>query len=152
MSHSINILFGFLGGTILSVEGGYKVLPHPLPERVFHRLADAKWFLALRWCEQFSTPAGILTNVGQISFHNESALTLGADGFIPPDHRSTIFKLCLPLKPLEKAFYGIPVTDGVFCRSMEIQGVEIDPRYGKVALVRECRPKQSFVSPTTLSV
>ncbi|WP_299487958.1 hypothetical protein [Acaryochloris sp. IP29b_bin.137] len=151
MPHSINTLFGFLGGTILSVEGGYKVLPQTPSERIFGRLADAKWFLALQWCEQFSTPAGILTNVGQIPFHNEPALTLGDDEFIPPEHRPTIFKRCLPLKPLEKAFYGIPVADGVFCRSIEIQGVEIDPRYGKVALVHECLPNQSIVSPSALS-
>ncbi len=149
MANSINVLFGFLGGTILAVKDGYKVLPQTPSERTFCRLADAKWFLALRWCEQFSTPAGILTNVGQLPFHNEPALTMGADIFIPPEHRPSVFKLCLPLKPLEKAFYGIPVTDGVFCRSMEIQGIEIDPRYGKVALVRECLPERSVISPTS---
>lgn len=137
MANSINALFGFLGGTILAVEGGYKVLPQNRFGQVFERLADAKWFLASNWCEQLSTPAGILTNVGEISYYNEPAMQLGADVFIPPVYRSAIFKLCLPLKPLETAFYGIPITDGIFCRSMEIQGIEIDPRFGKVALVKE---------------
>lgn len=138
MADSINTLFGFLGGTILAVEGGYKVLPQTPSERIFNRLSDAKWFLALRWCEQWSTPAGILTNVSQIPFHNERALTLGADVFIPLEYRPAIFKLCLPLAPLETAQYSIPVEHSIACRTLEIQGIEIDPRYGKVALVREC--------------
>ncbi|WP_110986974.1 hypothetical protein [Acaryochloris thomasi] len=137
MSNSIGLLFGFLGGSIMAVEGGYKVLPQTQSERVFNRLADAKWFLALRWCEQFETPAGILNNTGQLSFHNQPALNMGGEGFIPAAYRSTIFKLCLPLKALETEFYSIPIASSTSCRSLEIQGIEIDPRYGKVALVRD---------------
>ena len=94
-------LFGYLGGTIMAVEGGYKVFPQSHSNRVFQRLADAKWFLALHWCEQFVVPAGILTNTGQFSFHNEAALAMGDESFIPHSYRPSIFKLCLPLKPLE---------------------------------------------------
>ncbi|MEO0376854.1 MAG: hypothetical protein AAF329_19985 [Cyanobacteria bacterium P01_A01_bin.17] len=137
MSNSIGLLFGFLGGSIMAVERGYKVLPHPQSERVFERLADAKWFLALRWCEQLKAPAGILNNTGQLSFHNGAALNMGDEGFIPSVYRSAIFKLCLPLKALETEFYDIPISSNTSCRSLEIQGIEIDPRYGKVALVRE---------------
>ncbi|MGR3275227.1 hypothetical protein ACSYAD_08965 [Acaryochloris marina NIES-2412] len=146
MTHTINTIFGFLGGTILAVEGGYKVLPQTASARIFGRLADAKWFLALQWCDKWSTPAGILTNVSQIPFHNEQALTLGADVFIPLDYRSAIFKLCLPLAPLETARYNLPVEYSTACRTLEIQGIEIDPRYGKVALVRECSGKGSAVA------
>lgn len=146
MADSINTLFGFLRGTILAVEGGYKVLPQTPSERIFNRLSDAKWFLALRWCEQWSTPSGILTNMSQIPFHNEQALTLGADMFIPPDYRSAIFKLCLPLGPLETAQYNIPVEHSIACRTLEIQGIEIDPRYGKVALIRELNATGSAVA------
>ncbi len=39
-------MFGFLGGTIMAVETGYKVLPHPKPDKIYNRLSDAKWFLA----------------------------------------------------------------------------------------------------------
>ncbi|MEL6606488.1 MAG: hypothetical protein AAFP20_25175, partial [Cyanobacteria bacterium J06614_10] len=70
MTTSIDIICGFLGGTILSVEGGYRVLQHPKPGRVFSRIADAKWFLAVNWCEQFSVPTGILTHEGQVSYFN----------------------------------------------------------------------------------
>lgn len=146
MNNSLDVVFGFLGGTILSVDGGYKVLPQPPSERVFTRLADAKWFLALRWCEQFDTPAGVLTNTEQFSFHNEPALCLGEEGFIPKVYRPAIFKRCLSLAPMETARYSIPVAHSTACRVMEIQGIEIDPRYGKVALVREYRAERSFVA------
>ncbi|MEO1591765.1 MAG: hypothetical protein AAFU71_10785, partial [Cyanobacteria bacterium J06632_22] len=62
MSHSTSLICGFLGGTIVSVEGGYKVLQHPCQDRVFDRIADARWFLAITWCDQLHTPAGILTH------------------------------------------------------------------------------------------
>ena len=52
MRNSIDVACAFLGGTIISVEGGYRVLQHPKAERVFNRLADARWFLAAYWCYQ----------------------------------------------------------------------------------------------------
>ncbi len=73
MGNTIGIMFGFLGGTIFTSDGGYKVLQHPNPNREYQRLSEAKWFLALRWCEQFSTPADILNYQGQLSFYNQAA-------------------------------------------------------------------------------
>ena len=65
MSDNLKVLFGFLGGTIVAVEGGYKVLQDHSPDKIYQRLSDAKWFLALRWCDHCSTPAAILNNAGQ---------------------------------------------------------------------------------------
>ena len=121
----------------MSVEGGYKVLPRTPFERVFQQLADAKWFLVVHWCEQRSSPTGILINTGQISFQNKAAILMGEEFFIPPIYRPAIFQRCLSLAPLETALYRIPFSDGVCDRSLEIQGIEIDPRYGKVALISE---------------
>ena len=151
MSNTIGMIFGFLGGTIVAVEGGYKILQHPSKERIYQRLSDAKWFLALRWCEQFSTAAAILTNTGQLSFYNQTVLEMGEEAFIPRKHRLAIFRQCLPLQPGETVIYSISYTDfphneSSFCRSVEITGVEIDPRYGKVALVREPSPKLDCVT------
>jgi hypothetical protein len=61
-------MFGFLGGTIMAVETGYKVLPHPKPDKIYHRLSDAKWFLAVRWCDHLSTAAAIINNTGELAF------------------------------------------------------------------------------------
>ncbi len=47
MSDNLKVLFGFLGGTIVAVEGGYKVLQDHSPDKIYQRLSDAKWFLAL---------------------------------------------------------------------------------------------------------
>jgi len=133
MTTSIDIICGFLGGTILSVEGGYRVLQHPKPQRVFSRISDAKWFLAVNWCEKSSMPAGILTHEGQVSFFNEAALDVGETAFLPLEHRKTIFNTCLTLSPGEIASYEL----GLARERLEVLGVEVDPRYGKVALVRE---------------
>lgn len=133
MSDRLGTMFGFLGGTIVAVESGYKVFPHPKPEKIYHRLSDAKWFLALRWCDSLSTPAAIINNTGELSFFNQIVLEIGEEAFIPSQHRLDIFTRCLPLQPNETVIYKLPLSD----RSWEIQALEIDPRYGKVALVRE---------------
>ncbi len=135
MSDTFGTIFGFLGGTVMVVEGGYKILQHPNPERIYNRLSDAKWFLAVQWCEQFPTPAGILTNEGTLSFHNASSLEMGEDVFLPYAERKKIFNQCLKLKPGESISYTIEKNESQFHHTLEIWGVEIDPRYGKVALV-----------------
>ena len=132
MSDRLGTMFGFLGGTIVAVESGYKVFPHPKPEKIYHRLSDAKWFLALRWCDRLSTPAGIINNTGELSFFNQIVLEMGEEKFIPQPYRQEIFTRCLPLQPNQTVTYKLPSN-----RILEIQALEIDPRYGKVALVRE---------------
>ncbi len=134
MNDNLKVLFGFLGGTIVAVEGGYKVLQHHSPDKIYQRLSDAKWFLALRWCDRCDTPAAILNNTGQLSFYNQPALQIGENIFIPIEYRQAIFNKCLEIKPGETVNYSITGEDSI--RVMEIQSVEIDPRYGKVALVR----------------
>lgn len=62
MSDNLGAIFGFLGGTIVAVESGYKVFPHLKPEKIYKRLSDAKWFLALQWCDRQIAPAGIINN------------------------------------------------------------------------------------------
>jgi len=126
-------IFGFLGGTITAVETGYKVFPYPKPDKIFNRLSDAKWFLSVRWCDELSAPAGIINNVGELAFFNELVLHMGEEKFIPQQYRLDIFAQCLPLQPNETAIYQFPVSD----RTLEIRALEIDSRYGKVALVRE---------------
>ena len=134
MSDNLKVLFGFLGGTIVAVEGGYKVLQHHSPNKIYSRLSDAKWFLALRWCDLWDTPAAILNNTGQLSFYNQPALAIGENMFIPEEHRQAIFNESLAIKPGETVTYSIAGEDII--RVIEIQSVEIDPRYGKIALLR----------------
>jgi hypothetical protein len=132
----MNVVCGFLGGTILSVEGGYRVLQHPRPERVFPRIADARWFLAVNWCDQCPNPAGILNHDGQLSFQNQAALAMGETVFLPLEHRKAIFNGCRSLGLGECTTYVIqPDT-----HQLEVLGLEIDPRYGKVAMVRMLAP------------
>ncbi|MEO0644589.1 MAG: hypothetical protein AAFZ17_00310 [Cyanobacteria bacterium J06650_10] len=131
MNTSIELICGFLGGTILSVDKGYRVLQHPNAERVFSRIAEARWFLAVNWCEQCSMPAGILTHEGQISSFNEAVLDIGETAFLPLEHRKAIFNTCLTLSSGESATYQLFANEAV-----EVLGVEVDPRYGKVALVK----------------
>jgi hypothetical protein len=145
---SSRVFCGFLDGTILSVDGGYRVLQHPRPERVFDRIADARWFLAINWCDQWPAPAGILNHEGKLSFQNQAALEIGETAFLPLEHRQSIFHCCLSLSPGESTVYEIKAGDGAEIRpgsdrpfpsrskSLEILGVEIDPRYGKVAMIR----------------
>lgn len=140
MSQSIDIACGFLGGTILSVQGGYRVLQHPRPERVFNRIADARWFLAVQWCDQHPMPAGILTHEGQLSFQNQATLTLGETTFLPLEHRKAIFSTCLPLGPGESATYTVPSGGPHTDQKLEILGIEIDPRYGKMAVIKTLAP------------
>ncbi|HBB36302.1 MAG TPA: hypothetical protein DDZ80_04535 [Cyanobacteria bacterium UBA8803] len=137
MSETIGTMFGFLGGTIIACEGAYKVLQHPNPERTFKRLADAKWFLALRWCDQFPVPAGILNHEGQLAFYNEAVLKAGEEEFIPSAQRQAIFQKCLSQKPGEPIIYEMPSKDGQSCPVVEILGIDLDPRFGRVALVRK---------------
>jgi len=132
----LGTVFGFLGGTIIAIPNGYKVLQHPKPDRIFQRLSDAKWFLTLRWCEQFSTPAGVLNLEGQLSFYNAAALEVGEETFLPPNQRPAIFDRCLSLKLGETANYSILTSEGLPSHEIEIVAVEIDARFGRVALVR----------------
>ncbi|MDJ0688045.1 MAG: hypothetical protein QNJ41_06025 [Xenococcaceae cyanobacterium MO_188.B32] len=133
MSDRIGTIFGFLGGTIVAVESGYKVFPHPKPDKIYNRLSDAKWFLALRWCDNLSTPAGIINHIGELSFFNQIVLKIGEEQFIPKQYLQEVFAQCLHLKANETITYNLPFGD----RVLEIQALEIDSRYGKVALVRE---------------
>lgn len=132
MSDRQKIMFGFLGGTVIAVENGYKVFPHPKPDKIYNRLSDAKWFLAIRWCDNLSTPAGIINNTGELAFLNQIVLEIGEEEFIPQQYRLDIFSQCLSLKPNQTNIYRL-------CdhKVLEIRGLEIDSRYGKVALVRE---------------
>lgn len=133
MRDRLGMICGFLGGTIVAVESGYKVFPHPKPDKIYNRLADAKWFLALRWCDQLAKSAGIINNTGELSFVNQIVLEIGTEKFIPQQYRLDIFTQCLSLQPNETVTYDLHNGD----RILEIQALEIDPRYGKVALVRE---------------
>ena len=107
MSHSIDVAVAFLGGTIISVKGGYRVLQHPKRKHFFNRLADARWFLAVHWCDQYPTPAGILTHDGQVTFQNHAALAIGETVFLPLQCRKAVFNHCLTLVPGELATYTI---------------------------------------------
>ena len=127
------MICGFLGGTIVAVESGYKVFPHPKPDKIYNRLGDAKWFLALRWCDSLPVPAGIINNTGTLSFFNQIVLQMGEEAFIPQKLRRDIFTQCLALQPNQVIIYNIASGD----RIIEIQALEIDARYGKVALVKE---------------
>lgn len=133
MSDRVTTMFGFLGGTIIVYESGYKVFPHPKPDKIYNRLGDAKWFLAVRWCDNLSTGAGIINNTGELAFFNQIVLEMGEDKFIPQQYRLDIFTQCLPLQPNETAIYNHPLSD----RTWEIRALKIDSRYGKVALVQE---------------
>lgn len=135
MTSSINIACGFLGGTIVSVDGGYRVLQHPRPDRVFSRIADARWFLAITWCDRLSIPAGILNHDGQLSFQNQAAVTVGEATFLPPAHRRAIFHACLALSSGETTRYTIRQDDSDESHQVEILSLDIDPRYGRVAAV-----------------
>jgi hypothetical protein len=135
MSDRLGMVCGFLGGTIVAVDSGYKIFPHPKPEKIYNRLSDAKWFLALQWCDRLATPAGIINNTGELAFFNHPVLTMGEENFIPHQYRLEIFARCLALQPNETVTYDLSLTSS--SRTLEIQGLEIDSRYGKVALVSE---------------
>ena len=126
-------MFGFLGGTIMAVESGYKVLPHPNPDKIYNRLSDAKWFLVVRWCDNLLTPAAIVNNTGELAFFNQLVLNMGEEKFIPKQERLDIFGKCLPLLPNETVTYELKSREGI----LVLRGLEIDSRYGKVALVTE---------------
>jgi len=134
MNETVGTIFGFLGGTIVSCAEGYRALEHPNPKRVYCRLSEAKWFLALRWCEQLDNPAGILNYEGKLSFYNAASLRLGEENFLPACHRQQIFQQCLAL-PLGQSFY-YPLSRALMAQIVEVTGVEVDPRFGRVALVR----------------
>jgi len=136
MSYSTGVICGFLDGTIVSVEGGYRVLQHPRSNNVFNRIADARWFLAISWCDQFHTPAGILTHDGKLTFQNQAAIALGETIFLPSKYRSSIFTACLSSNADQA---NIRLTQPNGCQ-IEVTGIDIDPRYGKVAMVRTIKP------------
>ena len=81
MNDRQQIMFGFLGGTIIAVDNGYKVFPHPKPDKIYNRLSDAKWFLAVKWCDDLSSPAGIINNTGELAFLNRVVLEIGEEKF-----------------------------------------------------------------------
>ena len=132
MSDRLGTIFGFLGGTIIAIESGYKTMPHPKPEKVYNRLSDAKWFLAVRWCDNLTTAAAIINNTGEFSFYNQIVLKMGEEKFIPKQERQQIFAKSLLLQPTETTTHSLTSLD----RVIEIRSIEIDSRYGKVALVR----------------
>ena len=132
MGDRLGMICGFLGGTIIAVDSGYKVFPHPQPDKIYNRLSDAKWFLALRWCDGLSQPAGIINNTGELAFFNQAVLIMGEKKFVPQQARLDVFNLCLPLQPNEIINYQLPSKPYL---DLAIQALEIDPRYGKVALV-----------------
>ena len=136
MNSSIEVACGFLGGTIFSVEGGYRVLQHPRADHIFVRIADARWFLAIHWCDHCLTPAGILTHEGQLSFQNQASLAVGETAFLPLEHRKAVFDSCLSLSPGETTIYEIQPEDHRFGHRVEVLGLEVDQRYGKVAVAR----------------
>ncbi|MGB3512631.1 MAG: hypothetical protein WBA93_26120 [Microcoleaceae cyanobacterium] len=136
MGNTVGIMFGFLGGTIFASDGGYKVLQHPNPNREYQRLSEAKWFLALRWCEEFSTPAGILNYQGQLSFYNQATLRIGEHNFLPLDRRQEVFNQCLSLRAGATVNYSILAEDSRYFRTLEVMGIDIDTRYGRVAIIR----------------
>lgn len=136
MPQSIDVACGFLSGTIVSVEGGYRVLQHPRSERVFDRIADARWFLAVTWCDRCDTPAGILTHDGHLSFQNQATVALGETLFLPLEHRRAAFDCSLTLNHWQAEHYRIPSAPHQPGHDLEILGIEIDPRYGRVALIR----------------
>ncbi len=137
MTHtSINVACGFLGGTILSVAGGYRVLEHPSPERIFARIAEARWFLAVRWCDRWPTPAGILNHEGQLAFLNWAALSLGESLFLPLAQRGAVFEAGLVAAAGEPTIYTIGYPGDRLDVRVEVRGLALDPRYGKVAAVR----------------
>ena len=145
MSDRLGMVCGFLGGTIVAVEGGYKVFPHPKPDKIYNRLSDAKWFLALRWCDSLQTPAGIINNTGELAFFNQLVLEMGEEKFIPQPYRLQVFEQCLPLQPNATVSYQLKYqlsTDDYTQQTinLEIQALLVDSRYGKVALVREVYP------------
>lgn len=140
----MDVACGFLGGTILSTEGGYRVLQHPRPERVFDRIADARWYLAVSFCDQAIMPAGILNHEGRLSFQNEAALLMGETIFLPIEHRKALFGLCLTLSPGESEVYAMPASSQSFPAAVEVWGLEIDPRYGRVAIVRAQNPSMTI--------
>lgn len=139
MSQPITVACGFLGGTILSVTGGYRVLEHPRADKVFARISEARWFLAVQWCDRHNKPAVILTHDGQFSFQNQAVLLDGA-GFLLPIERANIFHYARQL-PLGKiAIYHLNPTGDRPAQQMELMALEIDPRYGRVILVRQLTP------------
>lgn len=73
-----------------------------------------------------------MTHEGHVSFFNTAVLEIGETAFLPLEHRKSIFNTCLTLSPGESATYQIAPNKGV-----EVLGVEVDPRYGKVAIVKE---------------
>lgn len=134
MDYALGTIFGFLGGTIVSCSEGYRVLEHPNPKRVYCRLSEAKWFLALRWCEQLHSPAGILNYEGGLAFYNAASLRMGDEAFVPLYYRTLVFEQCLK-HPLGEAFlYPCPWNVGQ--QTLRITGIEIDPRFGRIALVQ----------------
>jgi hypothetical protein len=136
MTFSTSVVCGFLGGTIFSVEGGYRVLQHPRPDRVFERIADARWFLAVNWCDRSPNPAGILTHDGTLSFGNQCVQVVGETEFLPLAERSNVFKVGLSAKPGKPAIYTICKFSDRHHHQVNIMSLEIDSRYGKVAIIQ----------------
>lgn len=136
MSQPISVACGFLGGTILSVTGGYRVLEHPRPDKVFTRISEARWFLAVQWCDRHAEPAAILTHDGQFSFQNLAVLADTA-GFLLPVERMEIFHHSRQLNLGESHYYTVTPTGDRVVLQVELMPLEIDPRYGRVTLVRQ---------------
>jgi len=136
MTFSTSVICGFLGGTIFSAEGGYRVLQHPRPEKVFARIADARWFLAVNWCDRCAAPAAILTHDGQVSFENPATRAVGEVEFLPLADRAGIFQAGLTANSGKPAIYTVRKPNPDHNHQVKIMTLEIDPRYGQVALVQ----------------
>ncbi|MEM1370313.1 MAG: hypothetical protein AAGG02_20390 [Cyanobacteria bacterium P01_H01_bin.15] len=131
MEPKTHVACGFLEGTILSVAGGYRVLQHPRPDRVFDRIADARWFLAVSFCDHCPHPAAILNHEGQLAFQNSGVMNLGETAFLPLEHRKAVFETCRTLSSGEGTEYIFESN-----RTLQVWSLEIDPRYGRVAIVQ----------------
>ena len=136
MSSLISVACGFLSGTILSVEGGYRVLQHPRPERVFDRIADARWFLAVNWCDRCAAPAAILTHDGQLSFQNQAALVVGEAEFLPPAQRASVFRSGCNAQAGEFVRHTIQKAIDRGNQQVQVTSIEVDARYGPVVIVQ----------------
>ena len=81
-------------------------------------------------------PTAILTHEGQFSFQNQAVFAIGEQAFIPLTEREAVFNCCRSLQSGELVTYVIQSVPSQRYRRLEVLGLEIDPRYGKVAMVR----------------
>ena len=61
---------------------------------------------------------------------------MGETLFLPLQCRKAVFNTCLTLEPGEFATYTVGDPSQIDRHNIEIMGLDIDPRYGRVALIR----------------